>query len=198
VSSSEARPLAGELKRVRDLYAPFGPEPLTDRYVLLTIDGPPSCPYEDPRRMCESAMQEMTRLAGAMAAVKTFVVALGDDAAGDPCLEELALMGGAASERPDPLFVARNRDDLQRAFDNVFDEVASSVCELNLAPGSFDPSRSSIAIYIRDEEIPRDRMRQNGWDFVDRSNLRIQLYGNACESLKSTEPRDVFVWSCRG
>jgi hypothetical protein len=193
VSSSSARPIADGLQRASDLYN-MSPTPRGDeRYVLLVVDGPPSCPAADPARSCDDAEIEVFQLKMGPR-VQTYVIAVGEAAGADRCLQRLATAGGTQR----PLFLGRDWDQLGASFSSVFDEITADSCRLDLLSFPFDLGAVSLQVY--NEIVNVDLSGRNGWRFTPTSPgmppTRIEVHGEDCLRMQAVDDIDIKVWEC--
>jgi hypothetical protein len=193
VSSSSARPIADGLQRASDAYT-FAAEPGDVRYVLLIVDGGPSCPGADPNRLCYDAASEVFQLKMGPR-VKTYVLAVGEDAVNDPCLSELATAGDTVSPFP-----ARDADELERSFSGLLDKVTANSCKLDLLTIPRNPN--AVSLEVNGRLVRADGSGRNGWRFAPAPPgappSRIEVFGDACLELQNADNQDIQVWECTG
>jgi hypothetical protein len=69
-----------------------------------------------------------------------------------------------------------------------------SNCRFDL-PASLDPNASvnpfELSFSINGQVIPRDRLDQNGWNFVDGGTSQVELFGDGCVAIQAGEPIQV-------
>jgi hypothetical protein len=104
-------------------------------------------------------------------------------------LQTLLDYGGAA------LLEVPKADDatkLESAVQQVGQRISN--CRFDL-PASLDPNASvnpfELSFSINGQVIPRDRLAQNGWNFVDGSTSQVELFGDGCVAIQAGEPIQV-------
>jgi hypothetical protein len=98
-------------------------------------------------------------------------------------LGTLLKYGGAAlSEVPK----ADDPTKLASAVQQVGQRISN--CRFDLPP-SLDPNASvnpfTLSFSINGQELPRDRLEQNGWDFVNGGTSQVELFGDGCVAIQS-------------
>ena len=54
------------------------------------------------------------------------------------------------------------------------------------APPCDDTDRARIGVKIAGNEIPRDTLHQNGWDYTDATMEMVEVYGPSCDALSAS------------
>ncbi len=177
--------------------------------VLLTDGLPTSCDTtSDPSA---NDIQRALDVAASAAAsgVRTYVVGIdGEAASSDPAtdlainLSQLAAAGGTAlyagceslNECAYLVNVDNFEDALASALESIALEAASCTFELPTPNGTPDYDAVNITVTNDDgtQAIPRDTSHANGWDYFQGKD-KVQLYGEACELLKSDATAKVEV-----
>jgi hypothetical protein len=168
---------------------------ITNRYVLLSTDGSPSCTLEGKLppvllsglaegSACNQALMQVTHLVES--GVKVIVLGIGSDVAADThgepsCLESLARAGGVERQDGGPgLFLASDQAALELALQTIFGAVMRPSCAIDLKEEPTDPEQ--VRVRVDGREIPRNRI--DGWDYEPRQQARhLQLFGEPCRRL---------------
>jgi hypothetical protein len=168
-TTTDARPAFAALSNVRGNL--LSQPPL---FVVLLLDGPPSCPSETAAKSCTDAQGELSKLTNTLGAVVS-VIAIGQDAIDDPCLK-----GMSAQPAADP-------KALSQVLTNIASEAASNWCTLE-----FDERPSDdLQIWVSgDRMIRRDPI--DGWAFTSPTSKRIRVNGASCKMVQDAA-RDVTV-----
>jgi hypothetical protein len=174
---------------------------ITDRYVLLSTDGKPSCDINgkladtdvldaDGTRVagaCHDALEQVNRLVAA--GIKVIVLGVGsglqDDPGGPPgCLEEIARVGRGpmlAMPQDRPWFYSGSAPDkLELALQQIFGGAIQPTCQLMLTKAPVDPTQ--VAVFLDGHQVPRNR--NYGWDYEspDDPSL-IRFFGEYCRRI---------------
>jgi hypothetical protein len=180
-------PTAEALRTAAAYYAGLQ-DGVSERFVLLSTDGEPTCPGPNP---CEAAVQAVTRLA--MQGVKTIVLGIGDDFTGGgtpSCLDRMAQAGGVPKPGGPPhYYPGSDPPSLQRYLTEITTNLAKPSCVLTLTSAPPDPKK--VAVFLDANEVPWDPKHQNGWDYD--GPTRIELFGAACMSLQSLSVKAIRV-----
>lgn len=190
-------PTAEALRRARE-YFYWVEDGVTDRYVLLSTDGRPSCDVNgrlaavdildaDGNRKggaCHDALHQVDLLVAA--GVKVIVLGVGsglqDDPGGPPdCLEELARRGNARRPEDRPAFFSGSDPQrLETSLQQIFGGTIRPACSLLLESTPSDPDR--VAVFIDGREVPRNR--NYGWEFEAPDDARrLHFYGEYCRRI---------------
>lgn len=186
VAQSDSRPVSQTLSMVSGLFD-SPPYPTNDRYVVLVTDGAPGCTTEDSSQACMNAQMAVSTLS--RAGIKTYVVGVGGDAQDEPCLQQIALMGGTST----PLFDVTDPTSLSKALAQIVDVAASTSCTIELNQKIADVTL--ISVFLQGHEICFDPTGRDGWSYAPGSSVRIEMHGSACDSLQTLHARDVMIWS---
>jgi hypothetical protein len=193
VAPTDSRPLTQALMSASTVFNSLqsGPQGDTnDHYVMLLVDGTAGCVGEDPDDACTSALAALSTLG--RASVKTYVVAIGEDAENDMCLQQLALAGGAANPVTPFVVQARDPTQLTKNIGKIIAAIAPScIIDLKTVPSDI----SEISVYVQSHQIPHDASQTNGWSFFPASNVEIQVFGPACQTVQAAAPNDVRVYA---
>jgi hypothetical protein len=171
------------------------------KYILLATDGEPSCAgtTEDTGLARPLAISAVT--AAAAAGFHTFVVGIATTKeSATLVLNELA----EAGKQPRPVlnsletkyYLANTANELLGAFNTITSVVAT--CSFDLAKDP--PDRNLVNVYLgADEPIRRDVNDADGWNYASDGSLTFQLYGSACDRVKSRGAQSVnVVYVCPG
>jgi hypothetical protein len=151
-------------------------------FILLITDGKSTC--DDPVPVV-SALRDQTP------EIKTFVVGFGKGADPDE-LNGMAEAGGTALEGDPKYYQA---DDAQALVD-AFAEIAGSVLSCTFVLDMVPPNPDELYVYINGEEVPRDPIHMDGWDYVPQTN-QITFYGPPCALLQSGQAKDLeIIFGC--
>jgi len=187
-SLNDARPMAQALQAVDGI---FSSSPPSDgvRSVVLIVDGGPDCPSANAPSKCSAEKQAVATLS--IHHVDTYVIALGDDAQNDTCVQQIATAG--SSSYPSAV------DDVPSLASTLTRAMApalAAACTLELTPGDYDPGLLSIRFsdVDQDHEVPYDTNTQHsGWSFQPQTLSRIKINGSYCVWLQSSSSLRVKV-----
>jgi hypothetical protein len=173
--------------------------------VLLTDGEPTSCDTKtDPKANdIQRAIDAVS--AGVNSGVRTYVVGVYDGASGanEGNLSKIALAGDTAryagcEAKQDcayPVNVKSFTTDLQKALESIALEAMSCTFDLPSVMGG-DPDFDHVNITITANKntltVPQDSSHKDGWDYLA-GHKQVQLYGAACEKLKSDATAEVQV-----
>ena len=178
-----------------------------NKFVILATDGGPNCNYglsADPQCSCNLTDQNYcctnypngecffgqyclddahtASVIGDLhntSAIDTFVIGLAGTAEYAEALNAMADAGGRAQSGPVHYYDASDQTALTNAMTDIAGSVISCRIDLDEPPDAPD----YVRIYMDGTQVPRDP--NNGWDYTDDSHMAIELYGDACETLKS-------------
>jgi len=169
---------------------------VSDRYVILSTDGRPSCGADGRLATadlfdatggraaggCFDALAEVDALVAA--GVQVLVLAVGDDdapAATSSCLDELARHGGhPRAPGPPSLYSLATANDLELALLQMFGAPGPASCQLELDKAPTDPDR--MAVFLDGREIPRDGAQ--GWSYLPDDLRHILINGDDCRRVQ--------------
>lgn len=160
------------------------------RYVLLVLDGEPSC--KGIANACELTAEKVADLRTRFGS-STLVLGIGEEAKGSECLEQLALRG-ATPTGPTGSF-ATAEAELPASLDAVFRTIAGHSCRIRLESG-VDPS--TIFVTLNNVPIMRDPTEKDGWNVEAGVPAYIRFFGKPCDAIRrSRSVREaVDVWQC--
>lgn len=116
--------------------------------------------------------------------IDTFVIGLAGTSAYEDLLNNLAQSGGRPQQNASTdYYVANDQQQLATALQTIAVSVIS--CQIQLEEPPLVPD--GVRIYIDGVEIPRDKTKTNGWDYIDDTYVTIELYGDACDTLQDGE-----------
>ncbi len=190
----EGTPTADGLRVCREFYAGFK-DGIQERYVLLSTDGEPTCGIagSGSASPCDGAEAQVKMLAAQ--GVKTIVLGVSDEVSASPCLNRLAVAGGAPRPGGPPHFYPGSDPALLRQYlEEIVRGIAKPSCFIDLDNPPPDPTK--VAVFFDMAQVPRDEMRKNGWDFVPggaRPMTKIQIFGSYCTMLEGFEVKDINV-----
>jgi hypothetical protein len=192
LQSTAFRPVAGALAHVREFFMPtFDPD--KESFVLVVTDGPPtSCLAADP--MACDAASEATQLFN-MTKARTIVLAVGEEAKSNACLESLAMAGQLPRAGMTPSYPwAADSGELRKVVEEALAPVKQETCRITLAvsPGSTD----KMDVTVNGHSLTRDPTGKEGWNFDPVGSTDIRLYGSACERVQAgfTQENEIRVW----
>ncbi len=177
----------------------------TKSVVLLTDGYPTSCDStSDPTA---NDIQHVIDAAanGAQQGLRTFVLGVIDGTKGARAdyLSPIAQAGGTArtatcSSTNDCFYALNNTtftQDLQAAFDEI--QLQAFDCSFDVPqPQGGAPDLSKLNVQLETQQgtqqLVRDTTHQDGWDYLP-NQKHIQLYGNACSTLKSDPKNNVEI-----
>jgi hypothetical protein len=126
----------------------------------------------------------------------------GDKGATPENLSKVAKAGAtgrtANCEATNDCFYALNAATFQQDIKQAFAEISLQAfdCTFNLPAGNAltDPSKTNVEIETPTgtHAISKDTNHQNGWDYLP-NGTQIQLYGQACQDMKSQEKAKVNI-----
>ena len=125
--------------------------------------------------------------------IKTYVVGFaGGQYVNPTTLNTMAVEGGTARTGTEKYY----RADDQQALIDALAKIAKGAanCSFNLQSAPPDPKK--IFVYVNGKLVAQDTTRVNGWDYGN-NNLRITLYGGACDGLtQAANPNVSLVYGC--
>jgi hypothetical protein len=197
-------PLAPALDGAIDAGLNLGMSGVTS-VVLLTDGRPTSCDTAEDPNANDIQLAVDAAASGLSAAVRTYVVGVidGDSAAHPGNVSAIAQAGGTARYAGcadvDDCAYSVNVDnfeaDLQDALESIALEAISCSFELPEVEGGtpdYDAVNITVTVDGTTTTVPRDTLHENGWDYLA-SQDQVQLYGAACETLKSDATAEVEV-----
>lgn len=185
---------------------------LTDtnpKFLLLATDGLPNCPAgcaANPNgSMCtttdnpsEDMMAEQAVMMAASMGYQTFVIGIGNVAAAQNTLNQLAIAGGQPQTGGSTsYYAATDEASLEAALTAIVGKVAS--CLIALPADAI--GQTNVAVSVNDSsgkatKVPQDN--GNGWSYTN-NGAAIQLNGSYCDDVKSGTYTNVqFLYSCNG
>ena len=173
------------------------------KYILLATDGQPSCSgavgsivkdTTNSRADSEDAVK-----AAAAAGFHTFVVGVATTGSTDSAtLNALAVDGLEPTPNLLPgaprFYLASNQDQLVSALQSIVNPVASN-CVFTLS--SPPPVPDNIAVKINGAKTLQDMTHGNGWDYTDAAYTGVQVYGAACDLIKSNGNKVEIIYGCK-
>jgi hypothetical protein len=149
-------------------------DPMHNNYVLLMTDGLPNCGGDG-----NAVSSKITALYSATPSVRTFVVGIGDGTQSSPqTLDDWATAGHTARMTSPLYYQANNVTDLDNAFAEIANGIASCVYKLTNKPD--DPTL--LQTYIDGKIVPIDP--QNGVTY-DAASSSIIFHGTSCDAVKA-------------
>jgi hypothetical protein len=173
------------------------------KYILLATDGEPSCTgmTGGTDSTAARAVAVSAVAAAAAAGLHTFVVGIATTKeSATTVLNDLAVAGKEPRRVLNSLetkyYLASTANELLGAFNTITSVVAT--CSFDLAKEP--PDRNLVNVYLgADEPVSRDLGNANGWNYVAPDSLTFQLYGSACDRVKSRGAQNVnVVYVCPG
>lgn len=199
-------PTAQALLMARDYFAALD-DGVTERYVLLSTDGQPSCSTDGAlaKDVIRSGIRQEGPCSDALAAVqalravnvKVFVLGIGSDLAlgeqGAPsCLEELARAGGATTGTSPAFFSAADPKALNTSLQMIFGAVTRPSCTLTFNMQA--PDENNVLVLFDGVPVPRDGRRLDGWEWLpEKPGLALQVYGRSCERFERLQVSEVKI-----
>jgi hypothetical protein len=192
LESPAARPVADVLAHVRDFFTPtFDPD--KESFVLVVTDGAPSsCVAGDP--MACDAASEATQLFN-LTKARTIVLAVGEEAKSNACLDSLAMAGQLPRPSTTPPYAwAADAAELRKVVEEALLPVKDETCRITLtvSPGNTD----HMDLTVNGRSLTRDPAGKEGWNFDPVGTTDIRLYGSACERVQAgfTQENEIRVW----
>src|SRR4029453_3050281 len=100
-------------------------------------------------------------------------------------LQQMASAGNPNLTGPVPnLYTTVASDDVQTVLRSLAHFTSGCTFEVPSPPNDL-ADRSSIAFFWRHVQISRDGSHSNGWDYTDATMRAIQLYGPACDLVRT-------------
>lgn len=169
----------------------------TNQFILLATDGDPSCPDGD----AAAEQYAYDAIAAAYAAgFPTYVVGVLDPVADKSkfaTLNQMAQLGGTSrSDNPvaDKFYNAYSKDELTTALAAVTGQVVSCVFEFEGKP----PDETNIAVKVNGVRIDQDPNKAEGWEYTSDQFMGVELYGAACEQVKTGSNKVDVIFGCKG
>ena len=115
--------------------------------------------------------------------VPTYVIGIGSSNQGafEGTLDRMAVAGGRPKAQSPKYLQATTEGELQTAVDTIRAAVAKCVYVTPSRPD--DPD--AIVVNLDGIPVPRDKNRENGWDWLDQEYGALSFFGAACDSIKS-------------
>ncbi len=180
-------PTASGLEICRKFYDGFV-DNVSERYVLLSTDGEPTCGTGDE---CNAPEAQVKMLAAG--GVKTVVLGVSEEVQHSDCLNRLALAGGVPRPGGPPHFYpGTNAADLEKYLKEIVAGLAKPPCTIDLA--SLPPDAQKVAVYFDDKQIPWDPGNSDGWNYDPPGSFnRIRIYGAHCTNLQTFKVKKIDV-----
>jgi von Willebrand factor type A domain len=173
------------------------------KFILLATDGEPSCAGSAGALTSDTTGARTDAIAAvtdaATAGFHTFVVGVATTKANDAAtLNSLAVAGLEPSPDARPgatrFFLASNQAQLVSTLEAIVNPVASNcVFPLNAAP----PVPENIAVKVNGAKTPHDTAHANGWDYTDPAYSSVQVFGAACDLIKSNGNMVEIIFGCK-
>ncbi|MBI4705356.1 MAG: VWA domain-containing protein [Deltaproteobacteria bacterium] len=178
------------------------------KFIVLATDGGPNCNYfltANPGCICslgneycctnypqkcffghsclddEHTLQVIADLA-VNQAIPTFVIGLAGTAAYEAVLTSMAEKGGK-NQGPKGYYPANDQIELLKALQTIAVSVIS--CEIDLEEPPQNPE--AVKVFMDGKEVPKDKGMQNGWWYTNEEHTKIELFGEACQTLQDGE-----------
>ena len=188
-SLNDARPVAQALQMLPDIFS--GSSPYGDNQVILIIDGPPGCPTDDPTTKCSAERQAVATFHNNTSRMNDiYVIAIGDDAQNDSCLEQIA---GASSADPFPVY---DTSSLTNTLKGAMALPLAAACTVEVNPNPYGPGQLSLRLsdHNQDLQVPFiDANQHDGWSFLPGSGTRLRINGSYCDMLRASPTLKVSV-----
>ncbi len=182
------------------------------RFALLITDGEPTV-YTPPfgglpamNDMCGSQADiesEVLKAATAAPAINTFVIGSPGSEGAASFLSQLALNGNTAKD-PNCTPSAGNchyqigSANYQQELKEVLEKIAGTIsdCIFELPEGEdIDPNLVNVTIETDNGTVTiyKDPAHQDGWDYTDGTQTKIQLFGPACDLYKAQKGNSITI-----
>jgi len=187
LAQNDARPIAQTLMTVPNAWGTNPHNPT----VVMIVDGPPGCPFEDPSQTCQPALDAVSMLRGLFQS-KLYVAALGQEAQTNQCLKNMVGRGGNPTTGliPIPEGFQDPVAALTLAIQPIVMDAAKTSCTIDLR--SKPPHTDLVSLWIGPTEVPFDSSGMNGWNFEATSSVGIQVStGYWCQKLRNAKRADV-------
>ncbi len=161
-------------------------DPKRDNYAVVATDGLPNCGDTD-------VAARITKLYNGKPSVKTYVIGVGAETAGNPqTLNDWAVAGHTDRAGLLKYYQANSPQDLQDAFTAI----AGGVVSCTFALGQTPPDPMQLYVWENGKMVPADA--NNGFTYDPNTNA-IVLHGAACDQLKQDPMAKVqVVYGCPG
>lgn len=159
------------------------------KFILLATDGDPSCPSGGDAAL-EYAVENIE--AALAAGFPTFVIGVDTTAQGSiQRLNAMAEAGGRPRPAPAPqrFYLTSTQATLEEALKTITGEVASCIFDLTPPP----PVPDNIAVDFAGVRTDRDPTRQNGWEYVDDTHTKLEVYGSWCQRIQTEAMNQVQI-----
>ena len=144
-----------------------------NNYVLLMTDGEPNCGGD-----VNTVKSVVAQLYAQTPSVRTFVVGIGDGTSSNPAaLNGWADAGHTARPGATKYYQVNTVNDLQQAFADIVNGVASCTYQLSMKPAD----ASLIVAYIGGVAVPQDPT--NGTTYDPGTNT-LEFHGTSCDQIK--------------
>jgi hypothetical protein len=163
------------------------------KYLLLATDGDPSCPSSNATAFAVTAVTD-----AATAGYKTFVIGVASKASSVKNLNSLAVAGLEPAMPSDPtatqFYLASDQATLVTALQSITVAAATCIFPLSSAP----PNPDHVQVSVGSTIIMKDPTNQDGWDYTGPDMTSIELYGAACDMVKSSGVSTVkVIFGCK-
>ncbi len=189
-----------------------------DRYVLLMTDGDPTIhqaeqamPPPFTGKIPESFLEckELSDILGivesaakATPSVRTFVIG-SPGVTNDEFMSNLALAGntpkGAGCEASNACYYQIGTGNFSADLQGVLTSIAGQIatCTFAVPPGTADVDPTMVNVTYNaagtDAWLLQDSARKDGWDYVDDTHSKIEIFGTACDQIKANTESSVSI-----
>jgi Mg-chelatase subunit ChlD len=183
------------------------------RYALLITDGeptvaqPPFGPFPALATECGQLADIEAEVAAAAAAspsVNTFVIGSPGSEPAAQFLSQLAVNGKtpkdpsctpAAGNCHYQIGTADFQNELEQVLSAIAGVVGDCIFDVPKGQGDVDPNKVNVVIETPNGpvEIYKDPSHQDGWDYTDATNTKIQLFGPACDLFKAQKGNAITI-----
>ncbi|MFW5741178.1 MAG: hypothetical protein ACOC1F_12510, partial [Myxococcota bacterium] len=169
---------------------------------------PPANTYEHPAWLhacmdLPAILQQTADAAAGAPPIKTFVVG-SPGVTNTQFMSDLAVAGGTPKSSGcegtqscyHQIGQSNFATDLQAVLTEIAGQVATCTFALPLESGDVDPNKVNVSYQVGDgeaTELYRDPSQQDGWDYTDASQQKLEIHGPACDAIKANTESQVTI-----
>jgi hypothetical protein len=169
------------------------------KYIVLATDGEPNCGSGTSSDVTTQTIADaVSAIETAKAAgISVFVVGIstaGTTASGT--LDKMAVAGGQALSTSPRYYSVNTSDELVTAMSSISGQIATCTFTMTAAP----PDPGNVVVQFSDgSRAGRDTSKADGWDYIDGTYKKIQLFGPPCDKVMNGTLKDVkILFGCPG
>jgi hypothetical protein len=161
---------------------------LNPKLIVLATDGAPGCMAGSDDPAADDSAATIAAIANATTeGFPTYVVGIGNaSAATNAILEQMANAGAVPRAGSPAYYPASSMDEMANVLTGIVAAVSSCTFSFGEPPcPGIGESRDNIAVMLDDQFVPWDNLHANGWDYTNAFRTGVQLYGAACDTVRS-------------